>query len=206
MSAGGGWLFRTASTIPGLRLTSLYVLKWSPNIVYNGFKPNDAFSHMSLPRDSQPPLSYLFAAKRHPASAEPQGVGCQHGKVQEIRSSKEMEGKLEVYWDEDHFLYPAHCQSELRLATHFMTVTLWPPQKERGRRSCAKLGVITIVAGSLWASKLPACAARWLFPPCLFAFVTPDPALLLATATSRDCLSAASRQLWQLRHVFDFSL
>lgn len=40
---------------------------------------------------------------------------------------------------------------------HFLTVTLWPSRKERERQSRVKLGVITIVAGSLQAAKLPAC-------------------------------------------------
>lgn len=56
---------------------------------------SDAFSDVSLTRDSHPFLC-LFAAKRHPAGAEPQGVGRQHGKVQEVCSSKEVEGKLEA--------------------------------------------------------------------------------------------------------------
>lgn len=58
---------------------------------------NDAFPDVSLTSDSHP-LLCLFAAKRHPAGAEPQGVGRQHGKVQEVCSSKEMEGKLGAQW------------------------------------------------------------------------------------------------------------
>lgn len=111
---------------------------------------------------------FVKSAKRHSASSEQEGVGRQHGEVQEVCSSKEMESKCFcVITRPSGSLLSWHTGTLTKTPQSHFDVTTQLPQPRHNHH--------IYYQGRL----------RRLFP-CLFWFITSDPALLAAWKPRRD--------------------